>query len=218
MTMFIERLTDTLRSLFAIPNMPSVLDWDEWEQWEEESARTHPVRWFLGRTIPRQIDRAWRRFVHEPWCWLKCAVWHRYNVVRVRSLPPTWCDRDRLLLHAAFQVLVDFVEKERPWELYQGALPDGTEFEHSSPLGPTAVYELVLAKYIKFGHDKEDASERAEVWQEIVLLYFWWRVRVTAAEDSDDVLEWPLDEESTDYGRDTEMLCRLAKVRKCLWT
>jgi len=34
----------------------------------------------------------------------------------VRSLDNRWHDKDELLLHAAFQILVDFVEKERPFK------------------------------------------------------------------------------------------------------
>lgn len=37
------------------------------------------------------------------------------NVIKLRELPRSWTDRDTLLFHAAFQVLVDFVEQERPF-------------------------------------------------------------------------------------------------------
>lgn len=46
------------------------------------------------------------------WYRLKCRLCHRYNVVYVKTLPSTWCDRDDLLLHATFQILVDFIENE----------------------------------------------------------------------------------------------------------
>jgi len=36
------------------------------------------------------------------------------KVLKISSLEKGFCDRDYLLLHAAFQVLVDFVEKEKP--------------------------------------------------------------------------------------------------------
>ncbi len=34
------------------------------------------------------------RWWHDSWYWIKCRLWHRYNVVVCRPLPPTWCDRD----------------------------------------------------------------------------------------------------------------------------
>ena len=37
------------------------------------------------------------------------------------SLPPTWCDRDRLLEHVMIQVLFDYVEKEQPYDHFTTA-------------------------------------------------------------------------------------------------
>lgn len=62
-------------------------------------------------------------FAERCWYWLrkgdlsyylKSAWKSRFNVVKVSTLPPTWVDRDTVMLHSCFQVLVDFVELERP--------------------------------------------------------------------------------------------------------
>ena len=37
--------------------------------------------------------------------------------LKIHSLDKGWCDRDVLLLHAAFQILVDYVEQEKPREV-----------------------------------------------------------------------------------------------------
>ena len=34
--------------------------------------------------------------------------------LKIESLEKGWCDKDRLMLYAAFQILIDFVEKETP--------------------------------------------------------------------------------------------------------
>ncbi len=34
--------------------------------------------------------------------------------LKIETLDKGWCDRDQVLLHAAFQILVDFIEKEDP--------------------------------------------------------------------------------------------------------
>ncbi len=34
------------------------------------------------------------------------------NILEITSLDDGWCDKDHVLLHACFQLLVDFVEKE----------------------------------------------------------------------------------------------------------
>jgi len=36
--------------------------------------------------------------------------------LKIHTLEKGWCDKDYIMLHAAFQVLVDFVEKEKPGE------------------------------------------------------------------------------------------------------
>ena len=84
-----------------------ILDMDDWET----EMRKPP-------SLRLRLVWLWRDWVHNPWYWLKCRLWHRYNVVRIKTLPPTWCDRDDVLLHAAFQILTDFVEKERPFEWF----------------------------------------------------------------------------------------------------
>jgi hypothetical protein len=64
--------------------------------------------------------RAWRvlkasGLLPDVWRYARNRVWDRYNTVTARTLPPTWCDREELLLHAMFAVLCDFVEKEKPF-------------------------------------------------------------------------------------------------------
>ena len=39
------------------------------------------------------------------------------KILKIQTLEKGWCDKDYVMLHAAFQLLVDFVEKERPDEI-----------------------------------------------------------------------------------------------------
>ncbi|HBL15592.1 MAG: hypothetical protein A2X36_09540 [Elusimicrobia bacterium GWA2_69_24] len=36
------------------------------------------------------------------------------KILRICTLRNGWCDKDHVLLHAAFQLLVDFIEQEKP--------------------------------------------------------------------------------------------------------
>jgi hypothetical protein len=36
------------------------------------------------------------------------------KILKINTLNKGWCDKDHMILHAAFQLLVDFVEKEKP--------------------------------------------------------------------------------------------------------
>lgn len=50
---------------------------------------------------------------HDLWYRFKCKFFHPYNVVKIKTLPCTWSDRDHILVHSCFQILEDFVKKER---------------------------------------------------------------------------------------------------------
>lgn len=36
------------------------------------------------------------------------------KVLKIQTLKKGWCDKDRVMLHAVFQLLVDFVDQEKP--------------------------------------------------------------------------------------------------------
>lgn len=98
--------------------------------------------------------RPWRMFkasgfFPELWYYLKCRLWRRYNVIHVRSLPPTWTDRSEAMIHVMFQVLVDVVEKE-DW------FNDRVYFMEDEDNGPDFVWDF------------------RDEWQEMAILYDWW--------------------------------------------
>jgi len=118
-----------------------------------------PMNRRFCRTWSRRFDRLCYQ-LHEAWYRLQCRLWYRYNVVVCRALPPTWCDRDYLLLYAAFQILEDFVQQE-----------EGHFHEDVYPL------------YADFGDDH--AHKRAADWETIRELYAWWQSRKNDARHDD---------------------------------
>jgi hypothetical protein len=116
--------------------------------------RTHRRRWLFlrrpyGELYPRwQFWRGYRLdgFLPDIWYYLKCRLWHQYNVVRVDSLHPTWTDRSELLLYASFTILRHAVERE-DWLNSRAYFIDGDEFLRWD------------------GRDE---------WQEVATLYDWW--------------------------------------------
>lgn len=161
-----------------------------------------------------------------------------YNVVKIRSLRRTWVDRDQVMFHAPFQILVDFVEKE--W------MPDGGTFfdiekEKAAIVGTRP--ELIP----QLERELEESIAHNAKTQEIWTIYNWWtKVRPYRQDprehlrqpeyisdsngfremfliDGDDEL-WhnamqltrKLEEEWEK--EDEEMLMRLIKIRDYLWT
>lgn len=96
------------------------------------------------------------------------------NVLKIESLSKAWADKDIVMLHACFQLLTDYVEKEET-------------------MVPT---------------DWEQSPEFQAAKDEIDFLYDWWRSR---SEDTDEL-------EREQFEIDSEMLIRLVKIRRFLWT
>lgn len=140
--------------MINIPDKPFAATWEEWDDWHDNASKKYPVRYFLTHTLRYAVARTWHRFIHQPWYWLKCKVWHRYNVVVCRKLGPTWVDRDLLMFHAVFQCLVDFVEKEDPQMARQ-------------------THEDVYGRYRESG--PEYAKKCADDYMAIKELYWWYK-------------------------------------------
>lgn len=99
---------------------------------------------------------SWRRKLNDAYYYWKCRLWHRYNMVVCKTLPPTWCDRDYLLLFACFQILIEFVELEQPWQF-------------------NATDEELDKAYVDCpGRGQEEIKE----WAEIRELYRWGKSRL----------------------------------------
>lgn len=182
-----------MKNPFAVPGKPFVLEWDEWENWHADSKRKYPIRYILSESIPLWFAIAWRRYIHEPWYWLKCRLWYRHNVIYIKTLPPTWNDRDDRILHGMFQVLVDFVELEDPYEFKQ------TWQEHYD------TYAKCDPDFVP-GEIVQHAKERADDAQTLKDLYRWWTIERPA-----------MGEESSD-AEDQAMLHKLIDIRRNLWT
>jgi hypothetical protein len=100
---------------------------------------------------------------------LYCAVFGRYNAVVCQTLSPRYNDADELLLHANFQILVDFIEREKPWQFNKR-------------------YDELYAIYsTNCRHD--EAIARCVEWENLTRLYHWWKrrsLRYTVGNDFDE--------------------------------
>lgn len=106
-----------------------------------------------------------------------------------------WSDKDNVLLHASFALLVAFVEKE--WEGLDRERRHIEECEASE-------CEATRQWAAQAGRPKYD---------EVAALYRWW-----TEERQDPWAAESLREEMRLHELDTEMLVRLARIRGWLWT
>lgn len=85
------------------------LGWTDDDSWAE--TRWERIKFFYWRMVPYN----WRP--SQIWYRLKCWAWFRYTTVKPRTMPwNTWTDRTDLMPHMMFELLADFIEKEKPAE------------------------------------------------------------------------------------------------------
>lgn len=164
----------------------------------------------------------WSRNVKDRIYRWKCRLWKKYNVVRIKSLEPTWNDRDAVLAHAMFQILTDFMEKEKPgeridWsynEEHAHAWKEMTELYDwwhnvylkfdpwNPPMIPNELDPIIGVKVTEDGRHLADVSwpskEKEGAWHEA------WKDQLAAEENMNRQLE--------------ENCIRLVKIRPYLWT
>ena len=181
-----------------------------WEDWERDTRRDYPFRYWLTHTFPSYFWRP-KHIVSDAWYWLKCHTLpsYRFHMLDMRNPGPGidythgWIDRDTAILYAAFTCLRQFVELEKPADPATWGTDDGCDW-----------------------------SEHKKRHDEVMALYDWWmRGRLEDVEAEQRALDAYM-ENMKDEGarnalnaatqhmedREQEMLVRLVKVRRYLWT
>lgn len=85
------------------------------------------------------------------------------NLLKIESLGEGWCDKDHVLLHACFQLLVDFVEKEM--------LPQDYPDWDATPQNKSARKEIE-ALYAWWLEWKQEGSPKTSCFREDEKLYY----------------------------------------------
>jgi hypothetical protein len=224
---------------------PYALGWDEWDDWRDEVSKRRPVRFFLAERgltglqnlvmFPVDLWRTVRnkirlRFFDRPYCLdTGLSKWD-------------WHELDERIIHGLFNALKDYVEVELAsmflatgegeFKMKGGRCPEAgianLEWQCSLKYGD--------AEFVKKGDPKRGRpTPQAVAAKKILELYRWWLARPDRP-DPMDASGWSEVCESKDerrrsraskrlmeiedeYDREDEnMLVRLIKVRKSLWT
>ncbi len=140
------------------------------------------------------------------------------NVLKLQNLKKNseWCDKDQVLLYACFQLLVDFIEKEKPQNI--------VDYKNNKEQKKQWIELMALYRYWK--------RERPRLEKKInKLTTIWARSRKTKHISSPDGLtgqEIVLKEDKRTWNilfrtenqfekQEDEMLQRLIKIRHHLW-
>ena len=210
---------------------PYALPWGEWDNWREETKKKYPIGFFFRETCP---DLWWnlKYYLTYPYKALRRVIRNhitmRYHMVNT-GLKPNYYDTDIRMLHACFNLLVDFVEVEKA--NMEIALVDGSEekfgyrwyhrfLKFRSPEAGMAYlnWEITLTE-----EDGTGETSQAKAAKEVIALYNWWvHIRPTRADPYDGDAEFnpkfSIDLETQQLQEDEDMLIRLMKIRNNLWT
>ncbi len=187
------------------PNSP---DEYTWEDWEEETQKAYPIQWFFRESIPDWWRGIYNRLRNMYWA-IAHRTTHRYHVLNISNpgggitYNVGWIDTDTQLLAVCGKLITNFMENEKP-----------------------------------FGHIDTSEEPWAGYAREWAALYVWWTVeRPLSIREYDAAMDRWHDKRmaegpeaakllfdklnATELAideRDTEMMTRLIKTRKTMWT
>lgn len=121
------------------------------------------------------------------------------RTLKIKSLGKSYVDKDTLMLHACFQILVDFVNEERP-----------SIKENQEPIIDNGFnLNLEPALPIKTLNKNNEFQSADTIEQEIKFLYNWWIEKIE--NENNEIYD-------DDNLKDKEMLHRLINIYDTLWT
>ena len=169
------------------------------------------------KSVYRQFRNTVTHFVY----YLRCMLVSKYNVIKIRRLPPTWTDCDTILHQFIFQLLEDFIEKEQPY---------GDDFSEEAMLNH-------IAHYLETGFQSD--QDRYDVHKSLIKIYRWikddfdrYECRLKSLYSSFSVSDDPLRftvgdlkvyelveaEEARQDKEIEETMMKIIKLRHYLWT
>lgn len=239
-----EYITQTLERWLNIPT-PKQLGWSEsnslgmrgfnngnpendnqksWEDYHEYCAKHYPIRWFIADTIPHSVLYPIKRFFSNVKWWIIGHTTQRHHLLDLRQPKLrngqknfdhySWGYSDvvQKMVLANFTLLVEFVEKEDKY------CPTEKEIAETSE-----------------DNGKQILIEQRNNCLEVQAIYnYWTKDRNVLAEKQDALLTAWCDTKDSDTRKqhwsalnkleqanndlEDEMLVRLMKVRRSLWT
>jgi hypothetical protein len=228
-----------LRKLFKLPS-PLELGWSSsdalpcrdftpdcegptWEDWHVEVKKLHPVKYWIAETAGDAVRRTWYRFTRpftdfHYWLVSHVVPRRRHHILDLRqpknkhidSYQYGYVDTDSKMLFALFNLLNRFVEKE----LDSFYCPSEEEVIKDPYLQTQRdhYFEIKNIHYWWNVERKEDAKLQDQMQHE------WWLAKKNRSADYED--KWNLLTEAKQKfdDKEDEMIARLMKIRRTLWT
>ena len=239
--------TSTRIKKFFFPDLPVAATMEEWDKFHEKWAKEKPLAYWFSFELPIHFSRLKRILWETPRSFLHYRIFDKYHTVDTK-LKPGYYDIDTRMLHSCFSLLVDYVELEKAYAqlatdsryekdptLKDFLISPIKSFKSKYSNKPKFPNRELGLKYLKWEMTLDDPSlqnyspEQAVVAKEAYELYIWWKdIRPTresswSLHDIDSgynsVLSQITHEKDEEHDEeDLQMLIRLMKIRKSLWT
>jgi len=191
-----------------------------WEDWERKMREEYPVRYFLSETLPFTLRVKVGTPIKDAWYWLKCHMVpsYKYHLLDLRQPKRDgelgyrygWIDSDTQILYALFNILNNFVKHELP-NFY---CPSEEEVQND----PHLLHQRHVYLEAKAIHYWWNVERARQIKNHTKLLHDW-----SEAKKNHDANEHSLwadlgKAEVAMDAKEDEMIARLMKIRRFLWT
>lgn len=165
-------------------NPPGALTSDGWYYFNKEFKANAPIRFWLDKNFKRTFIYPIKWKYEGITNWMRYRTIDRYNVVKT-GLEPGYYERDTLILHANFNLLVSYVETALAWKHYWAEKqPDSWKREHIpfyNYIKPLRRPDIGI-KHLEWEMTLDDPSLppfqqsplQAKRAREVYALYDWW--------------------------------------------
>lgn len=222
-----------IRRTFGGLEKPRAATMGEWQQYHTDAkAKNAFVDWLCGRGLNGLQDILC--FPFDVFNTMRIYIVNRFvdrtHLLPTRLTPGEYYDVDTKLFHAMFEALVDFIEIEKAW--MEVVFNDEMWRERKYPWWhryrllrwtrqrrcPEAGLAYLAWEMSLTGPDQKQADAAAEQ----LALYNWWKFLRPTRGDPYDIegmtFEQRMKVEAQYDQEDEEMLIRLIKIRRSLWT
>ena len=187
-----------------------------WEDWEERVKKEYSIRYFIYFTFFSWIKRLYIRLIDNPLYWLKCHLLskYKYHIIDLREPrgPKAYrygfIDTDMRMYLAIFALFNDFVKNSN---LY---CPSEEEVEKDQYLLPERQLFLEI-KYIHYWYNVERVKNK-ELEEET--LNQWFNAKNVSPELEGELWKKLNDLQQANQVKEDEMIIRLMKIRRSLWS
>lgn len=223
---------------------PPYAEMEEWDNIDKNNHSKYPIRYWLNETLIPNVWWPIERNYNNIVSYIRFGFFEKMHFINT-GLKPDYYDADTRLLHGMFSLLKDFVEVEKAWMEAVFNKDYKRPFWKLNNRFRNREFGIEYLNWeISLGDEHEEANKsQAGAAQIIKDLYLWWVDERPNRMDPYDLLPKEpvfnkelirnIDKISPErkkiykeihkleeqyYKEDTEMLIKLIKIRRNLWT